>query len=122
MRTFRLFAHNSLNALRHSLCMFAVFRSAAFERELERMPNEFVRWANKVEDQLRINHYRGRPLRVPWFREMKRGKFRIYYLVYEEFQIVYLVGLSEKRDQQRVIDAIWLFLDTYREEILSLLR
>lgn len=102
--------------------MFAVFRSAAFERELERMPDEFVRWVNKVEDQLRINPHRGRPLRVPWFREMKRGKFRIYYLTYEEFQIVYLVGMSEKKDQQRVIDAIWLFLDTYREDILSLLR
>src|SRR3989344_7986482 len=111
MRTFRLFAHNSLNALRHSLCMFAVFRSAAFERKLERMPNDFVHWVDKIESQLCANPHVGDQLRVPWFREKKLGTFRIYYLIYEDLHAVYIVNMSEKKDQQRVIDTIFLLLD-----------
>ncbi|MEK6950250.1 MAG: hypothetical protein AABX13_00815 [Nanoarchaeota archaeon] len=42
----------------------------------------------------------------------KKDKFRIYYLIYEEIKAVYLVGLSEKKDQQKIINTIWLFKKT----------
>ena len=57
-----------------------------------------------------------------WFREKKRGKFRIYYLIYEEMKSVYMVGISGKKDQQRVINTLWLLLDHFRDEITGILK
>ena len=42
---------------------------------------------------------------------------RIYYLVYEEFQLVLLVATSGKKNQQEVIDAIKHLLPYYKEKI-----
>ena len=35
---------------------------------------------------------------------------------------VYMVGISEKKDQQKVINTIWLLLDNFRDEIMSILK
>ena len=59
----------------------------------------------------------GRALESDYFREKKIGKFRIYYLIYKECIIVYMVTISEKKDQQRTINTIRLFLDKYREDV-----
>lgn len=59
---------------------FAIFHSAKFDDELEKYPSDFREWVDKIEDQLVENPYVGDPLGVPWFREKKKDKFRIYYL------------------------------------------
>ena len=51
---------------------FAIFHSATFDKELEKFPDDFKEWVNKIEDQLVKNPYVGDPLRVSWFREKKR--------------------------------------------------
>lgn len=101
---------------------FAVFHSATFDRELERFSDDFKNWVDKIENQLVENPYVGDQIRVPWFREKKKDKFRIYYLIYEDLKAVYLVGISEKKDQQRVINTIWLLLDHFMKEIQNLVR
>jgi len=99
---------------------YAVFRSNVFDKELELFSKDFKQWVDKIENQLVENPYVGDPLRVPWFREKKRGKFRVYYLIYEEMQAVYMVGISDKKDQQKIINTIWLVLDHFQEEIRNL--
>ena len=101
---------------------FAVFHAYTFERYLARMPKDFKEWLEKVEDQLTENPYVGDQIRVNWFREKKKGKFRVYYLIYEELQTVYLVGISSKKDQQTTINTIWLLLDNFKEDIYKLIN
>lgn len=101
---------------------YAVYHARTFDKELEKMPKDFAQWVDKIEDQLMINPYVGDQIRVPWFREKKKDKFRVYYLIYDEAKAVYIVGLSAKKDQQAVINTIWLLLDQFKEEIENLLR
>ncbi len=101
---------------------FAIFHSHTFDLILEEMPKDFQGWVDKIENQLVENPYVGDQIRVPWFREKKKDKFRIYYLIYEDIKAVYLVAISAKKDQQTVIDTIWLFLDQFKDEIQNLVR
>ena len=63
------------------------------------------------------NPYVGKPLGVRWFREKKLSKYRVHYLIYEDLKAVYIITLSGKKDQQKVINTIRHFLDKYKEEI-----
>lgn len=102
--------------------MYKVFHSGTFDEELEKFSVEFKRWLDKIEDQLVENPYVGDPVRVPWCREKKHGKFRVYYLIYEDLKAVYLVGISGKTDQQKEINTIFLLLDVFKEEIMEMLK
>ncbi len=101
---------------------FAVFHSKTFDKALAGFPKDFQLWVDKMEDQLVEYPYVGDPIRVPWFREKKKDKYRIYYLIYEDVKAVYMVGISDKKNQQRVINTIWLLLDNFKEEIRNLVR
>lgn len=59
---------------------------------------------------------------MPWCREKKKDKYRVYYLIYEQLNVVYMVAMSEKRDQQAVINTIFLLLDQYKEQIQNMLK
>lgn len=101
---------------------FSVYHSQTFDDKLESFPSVFKYWVDKIEEQLTKNPYVGDPIRVPWFREKKKDKYRIYYLIYDDLHAVYLVAISEKKDQQRVINTIWLLLDHFQEEIRNLAK
>jgi mRNA-degrading endonuclease RelE of RelBE toxin-antitoxin system len=96
---------------------FHVYRTPVFEKKLEDFSDDFKEQIERFEDQLEKSPYVGKPLGVRWFREKKIGKYRIYYLIYEDLRAVYSITLSGKKDQQRVINTIRLFLDKYRKEI-----
>lgn len=101
---------------------FAVFHAKTFDHALEKFPNDFKTWLEKIEDQLQENPCVGDPIRVPWFREKKLGKYRVYCLIYDDIQTVYLVGISDKNDQQRVINTIWFLIDAFKHEIRKLVN
>ncbi len=101
---------------------FKIFHAETFDKELQKYPLEFQNWVDKMEAQLVEIPFVGDQIRVPLFREKKKEKFRIYYLIYENLDAVYLVGLSEKKDQQKVINTIFLLLDNFREEIRNLVQ
>ncbi len=101
---------------------YKLFHSKTFDDKLEGLDKELHNWLDKIEDQLVENPYVGDPLGVRWFREKKHDGFRIYYLIYENVKSVYMVGISEKKDQQRVINTIKLLLGFYRQEIENLVK
>ncbi len=74
----------------------------------------------KIENQLVVNPYVGDHIRVSWCREKKFGKFRVYYLIYDNLDAVYLVAISDKKDQKAVINTIFLLLDNFQQEIKKL--
>lgn len=101
---------------------YKVFRSETFDKQLKKYPKEFKDWLEKVEDQLAEKPLHvGDQLRVPWFREKKHTKFRVYYLVYENLNSAYLVAISDKKDQEKTINTIFLLLENFEEEIKKLL-
>lgn len=79
-------------------------------------------WVDKIETQLIENPFVGKPLGYKWFREKKFGKYRIYYLIYEEQKAVNIITLSDKKGQQYSISNIKRFFDLYKEEIIRKLE
>ncbi|HLC75061.1 MAG TPA: hypothetical protein VJH88_04375 [Candidatus Nanoarchaeia archaeon] len=101
--------------------MYKVYRTSIFDNKLAHFPEDFKQHIDNFERQLVHNPYVGKPLGVKWFREKKLGKFRMYYLIYDDLRAVYMITLSEKKDQQRAINTIRLFLKQYREDIENLI-
>jgi len=101
---------------------FKVFVTLTFQSKLLKCDKKFKLWVEKVFDQLAVNPFTGKPLGVKWFREKKFESFRLYFLVFEDKKSVYIVNLSSKKDQQRIINSIWLLLDIYKKELEDLLN
>ncbi|MCK5632443.1 hypothetical protein KAH94_01725 [bacterium] len=100
---------------------FKVFVTQTFQSKLLKCDKKFKLWTEKVFDQLAIDPFFGKPLGAKWFREKKFENYRLYFLVFEEKKSVYVVNLSSKKDQQRIINSIRLLLDTYKKELENLL-
>ena len=64
----------------------------------------------------------GTPLGTRWFRESRFENYRIYYLIHEDLQAVYMAAISGKKDQQKTINTIKLFLEFFREEVEKLVN
>ena len=100
---------------------YKVYHSAEFDEKLNKFDSAFQRRVDKIEDQLVENPYVGDPLNVKWFREKRVEGFRVYFLVYEDLKAVFMVSISGKKNQQKVINTIKLLLDFFREEIEKLI-
>jgi len=99
-----------------------VFRSVSFQKEISKYDKNIQERVNKIEDRLMYNSKYGNPLGTRWFRESRFENYRIYYLVYEDLQAIYIVAISNKKDQQKAINTIRLFLEFFREEIERLVE
>jgi len=102
--------------------LYKIFHSQRFSRELSKFDSFFHEQVGKVEDQLAENPFVGDSLNVRWFREKRIRKYRIYYLIYEDLRSVFMVAISGKKDQQKVINTIRLITTLLREEIENLIR
>lgn len=91
-----------------------------FEKQYDKLPLEIKR---KFENQFRkveLNPYAiGKPLGYTWFRELKNGKFRVYYLVYDHKVLVLFVGISDKKTQQETISIIKQNLEMFKSFVES---
>ena len=88
-----------------------------FDKDFEKLDYSVkVQIENEIE-QLKLNPFVGKPLGYRFFREKKVGKFRFYFLIYEEKVVVFVVALSDKKDQQQVINVIKHLIPHYKEEI-----
>jgi len=96
-----------------------ILKTELFEKKFNKLDRSIQNQIKKIRDQLKENPYVGKSLQVEFLREKKVGKFRIYYLIYKENVIVYMITISEKKDQQKAINTIRLFLEKYREDIES---
>lgn len=101
---------------------YKVFRSVSFQEEILKYDKNVQDRVNKIEDKLTYNPEYGNPLGTKWFRESRFENYRIYYLVYEYLEAIYIVAISNKKDQQKTINTIKLFLEFFREEIERLIQ
>lgn len=101
---------------------YTVYHSNRFDKELGKFDADFQRRVDRIEEQLKENPYLGKPLGPKWFREKKIGKYRIYFAVYENLSAVFMVGISEKKDQQKVINTVRLMLDFLEQELRNVVN
>ncbi len=94
-----------------------ILKTDLFERKFNSLDQSIQKQIIKIRDQLKENPFVGKPLQVHYLREKKIGKFRIYYLIYKEYFIIYMITLSEKKDQQKAIRTLQVFLEKYRKDI-----
>lgn len=99
---------------------YKIFTTPEFERKLAAAEKSFQDWAKKIAGQLIENPFVGKPLGRRWFREKKFGKYRIYFLVYESLTSVYIVNISQKKNQQEIINTVWRLLEVYQKEVEEL--
>ncbi|MAH07860.1 hypothetical protein CMI38_06450 [Candidatus Pacearchaeota archaeon] len=96
---------------------YKIFLTEEFKKDFNRCDKSIKERIEKEIDQLEENPYAGKPLSYKFLREKKVDNYRFYYLVYEKYVIVLIVGLSKKKDQQEKIDKIKNLLNEYEEEI-----
>src|SRR3989344_8397113 len=101
---------------------YKVFRSVSFQKEIAKYDKKIQERIDKIEDKLMHNSKYGNPLGTEWFRESRFENYRIYYLVYEDLNAIDIIAISGKKDQQKTINTIKLFLEFFRDEIEKLVR
>ena len=101
---------------------YRVYRSISFQEEVAKYDKSFQDRIDKIETKLMSNPYYGNPLGTRWFREARFEGYRVYFLIYDDLQAVFMVAISGKKDQQKTINTIRLFLEFFREEIEKQVR
>ncbi len=104
--------------------MYAVFHASEFDKQCSKLfsSEEERKISQFARKQLSFNPYVGDPLRYPFLREKKLGSKRVYYLIYEELKVVYLVQASDKKHQQSVIDAVLKNLELYYRSVKEIIK
>lgn len=88
-----------------------------FERDFGKLDNSIKKQISNEIDQLKSNPFRGKPLGYRFFREKKVQNHRVYYLIYKEKVIVFVIAVSSKKNQQEAIERIKHLIPYYKNEI-----
>jgi len=96
---------------------YKIYTTDEFEKIFNKLDAELQNQITRAIDQLEKNPYIGKPLGYKFFREKKIKNYRIYYLIYENYLVVFVITLSSKKAQQKTIDAIKHLIPMYKEEI-----
>ncbi len=102
--------------------MFEVLTTEEFDKDFGKLDKTVRNRVENAIEQLRINPNTGKPLGYEFFREKKIGKFRIYYLIYEAHLVVFVIAMSEKKNQQATIEKVKRLIPFYRDEIKRLFK
>ena len=97
--------------------MYKIFTTKEFDKIFDKLDTSIKKQVDKEIGQLENNPYVGKPLGYKFFREKKVKNYRVYYLVYEEYIVVFIITISTKKDQQDAINMIKGLIPFYREEI-----
>ncbi len=84
--------------------MYKVFQLEQFGKELQKLGKNEQYIIDQIVNRLIENSLMGDVLRYPFIREKRMRDKRLYYLIYEEWKAVLIVGISDKKTQQTTID------------------
>ena len=101
--------------------MARVASTKEFDAWEKLLPKDYQEQIENIIKQLKETWQVGKPLGYPFCREKKLGKYRLYFLVYEDIDTVLLVTMSDKKAQQETIDKIKHELDIYKDLIKKML-
>ncbi|HLC81959.1 MAG TPA: type II toxin-antitoxin system RelE/ParE family toxin [Candidatus Nanoarchaeia archaeon] len=101
---------------------YKVFTTDEFDKRYQKLDQQLQREIAKEVDQLEENPYSGKPLGYRFFREKRIMNYRVYYLIYKEQVVVFVITISTKKDQQDTIDRIKSLIPHYHQEIRTKLN
>lgn len=96
---------------------YTIYTTEEFDKDYEKLDKSLRIQIDKEIEQLENNPYASKPLSYDFFREKKIRNYRIYFLIYDDFLIVFVIAISDKKDQQRTINTIKTLIPFYREEV-----
>lgn len=96
---------------------YRIFTTEEFDKAFAKLDKSIQKSIDDEIEQLEKNPYVGKPLGFKFFREKKIKNFRFYYLIYDEYVVVFIVAISDKKDQQKAIDTIRHLIPHYRNII-----
>ena len=99
--------------------VYRVVLSETLEEKMKKLDTATKKRIIKLVEKLEQNPFVGKPLRYDFFREKRIDGFRIYYLILKDVLLVVFLDFSDKKEQQKIIDAI---LMTLNETILEIKR
>ena len=99
------------------LMLYKIMITDEFDHDFQKLDHSLQIQISKEISQLEQNPYAGKPLGFTFFREKKIHNYRVYYLVYDDYVLVFVIALSTKKDQQKVINKIKHLLPYYKEEV-----
>ncbi len=102
--------------------MYNVYTIETFDRKLRKLSKAEQHKIQKIFLQLKENPYVGDQLRIKILREKRLKEKRLYYLVFDDLNTVLVVGISDKKTQQKTIDYIIKYVDEYRNYLRELLN
>lgn len=96
---------------------YHIYLTETFSKDYDSLSNSERNRIDKILNQIEINPYSGKPLGYKFFREKKFDGKRLYYLIYDEWVVAFVIAMSDKKTQQSTINSIKNAFDLYREEI-----
>ena len=96
---------------------YRIFTTEEFDRDFEKIDYSIQKQIEVILEKLEVNPYVGKPLGYEFFREKKIQNYRVYYLIYDSYVAVFVIAISDKKDQQDVINKIKSLIPFYRDEI-----
>ncbi|MBI5347651.1 MAG: type II toxin-antitoxin system RelE/ParE family toxin [Candidatus Aenigmarchaeota archaeon] len=96
---------------------YIIYTTEEFDKDYTKLDSSLMSQIKKEIDQLKTNPYVGKPLGYKFFREKKIKNYRIYYLIYEEYVVVFVIALSDKKTQQKAIDTVKHLIPVYKDMI-----
>lgn len=99
--------------------MYRVASTTEYREQLKQWSKSQQDRAEKLSQRLK-QQPSGKPLRYNFLREARVGERRVYYLIYEDLEIILLVATSDKKEQQATIDAIRNKLDEFQQFVRKL--
>ena len=96
---------------------YKIYTTEEFDKDFNKLDKSIRDQIKKEIDKLEDNPYEGKPLGYKFFREKKIKNYRFYFLVYEEYVVVFVISISNKKDQQEAIDKIKILIPYYKDEI-----
>lgn len=95
--------------------MFRRVTLHTYKNQLKKWPLSQQDQAEKLTNRLKEQPYSGKSLGYRFFRELKIKERRIYFLVYDDLQLILLVATSDKKDQTTTISYIKNNLPEFKE-------
>ena len=86
--------------------VYQILKTRKFIKIFNKLDNTIRTELNSLIEKLKTNPYIGKPLHSTWFRELKVKKYRAYYIIYEDKVEILMIGISDKKGQQKEIELI----------------
>ena len=103
--------------------MYRIFTTDEFEKDLHKLDNSEQLRVRKILKQLKEQGGNvGKILGPSSFREKKFDGKRLYYLIYENFLVILVLAISDKKTQQATINMILAKIADYYKYIFKILE